>query len=513
MNFAETLDIGCARSPEAEAIRLGDHRLSYRELRTNARRVASMLAGCGLQRGGKVGILLHNSLEFAEIGFGAIGAGGVLLPINPRLAPAEIRYILDNADVEILFLGDEFVGALEAICADLAKLRMTFLVGDGTSTVIPSPKFSPRSYAAALTDAAVTDWVDTGADDDCLIVYTSGTTGNPKGAVRSHGSALWGAANFSSVWGQFSPETDRFLYAIPLASIGFLNVFASCLFNSLSVDLMYKFQPEKALRIIAANRVTHVYFVPAMWRMLTRSPELDQHDTSSLRVGVWGGEPLDDYLRGTIIHKWGDVLVGVFGTTEGALLSARPGDDAHHPKTSGRAAGYNLFQIVDDNGVEVPRGTIGELINKGPTTLSRYYKNVEATAEVLRDGWYHTGDLAWMNDEGFVFVVDRKKEMLITGGQNVYPAELERALCDHPDVVEAAVIGVPDGDWGEAAMAFIVAAGPARPSIEDLVRHMRENLAGYKTPRRWEFVEELPTNSMGKIRKHELRESLKRGNV
>lgn len=504
MNFAEVLDVAADRSPTGEAIRLDDRTLTYDILRQRAKAVAGLVRSSGLQSGEKVAILMHNALEYAEIGFGIIGAGCVLLPVNPRLAPAEIRYVVDNADVRAIFVGPEFVDTYLSICDQLDNVNHVFVVGDEPTE--ETAALGWRAYESALGDAEpVMTWAETADDDDCMLVYTSGTTGNPKGAVRSHASGMWGASNFSTVWGQIDPENDRFLYCIPMASIGFLNVFASSVFNGLAVELMYKFAPDRAIELIEKNGVTHAYLVPAMWRMIIRSPVLAEHDISALRVGVWGGEPLDDALREAILARFGNVLLGVFGTTEGALLSSRLGDDQRYPKTSGRAAGYNRFKIIDDDGNEVPRGTVGELINKGPTTLSRYYKNEEATAEVLKQGWYHTGDLAWMNDEGFVFVVDRKREMLIAGGQNVYPAELERVLCDHRSVAAAAVIGIPDSDWGEAAMAFIVPTG-ATPSVDELVAHMRANLAGYKVPRQWRFVEELPTNSMGKIRKHALRE-------
>jgi fatty-acyl-CoA synthase len=502
VNFAEVLDIGAARAPEAEAIRLEDRSRTYAELRDRARRVASLLGAAGFAPDAKVAVLMHNALEYPEIAFGIMGSGCVLLPVNPRLTAAEVRYVLDNADVEGIFVGPEFTELLAEVEPKLERIARVYAVG-------PQPEAVTRAgwtpYDEALASASEGEWAATEDDADCMIVYTSGTTGHPKGAVRSHASAMWGAANFSSVWGDFSPESDSFLYCIPMASIGFLNVFASCLFNGLRVEIMYKFTAERALELMATRSLSHAYLVPAMWRMIIRSAALDTHDTTSLRVAVWGGEPLDDALRLAIIDRFGPVLLGVFGTTEGALLSSRPGDDARHPKTSGRAAGYNLFKIIDEEGRKVARGAVGELINKSPTTLTRYYKNPDATAEVLRDGWYHTGDLARMDDEGFVFVVDRKREMLIAGGQNVYPAELERVLTTHPGVAAAAVIGVPDADWGEASLAFVVSRGQA-PAVDDLVAHMRSELAGYKVPRHWRFVDELPTNSMGKVRKHALRE-------
>jgi fatty-acyl-CoA synthase len=508
VNFAELLDVAADRSPLGEAIRQDGRALAYDELRARALSVTGLVQRIGRGRDDKIAVLMHNSFEYAEIAFGIMGGGCVLLPINPRLAAAEIRYVVDNADVRAIFIGPEFVDTYRSIQADLTNVEHVFVVSDQLADADAAPGAGWYSYASMLSAAeSATSWADTSDDDDCMLVYTSGTTGSPKGAVRTHSSAMWGASNFSAVWGEIDPEHDRFLYCIPMASIGFLNVFASSVFNGLTVELMYRFAPEAALRLIEANQVTHAYLVPAMWRMVMRSAELGDRDLSSLRSGIWGGEPLDDALRDAIIARFGRVLLGVFGTTEGALLSSRLGDDERYPKTSGRAAGYNRFRVIDEEGHDVSRGTVGELINKSPTTLSRYYKNPEATAEVLVDGWYHTGDLAWMNDDGFVFVVDRKREMLIAGGQNVYPAELERVLCDHSGVAAAAVIGVPDADWGEAAMAFIVPAAEA-PAVEDLVAHMRANLARYKVPRHWRFVEELPTNSMGKVRKHALRELL-----
>lgn len=504
VNFAEVLDVAADRAPAAEAIRLGGQILGYGELRHRARVVAGLIQSVRIQSGEKVAVLMHNAFEYAEIAFGVIGGGSVLLPVNPRLAAAEISYILDNADVRAIFIGPEFVDTMLGIRRELEKIDHVFVAAE--ELPLAAAESGWQLYDSAIAAAgAVDDWADTDGQDDCMLVYTSGTTGSPKGAVRSHASAIWGASNFSTVWGQIDPERDRFLYCIPMASIGFLNVFASSVFNGLAVELMYKFSPERALELIETNRVTHAYLVPAMWRMIMRSPELGSRELASLRVGIWGGEPLDDALREAILSRFGPVLLGVFGTTEGALLSSRLGDDQRLPKTSGRAAGYNRFRIVDEAGNEVPRGTVGELINKGPTTLSRYYKNPEATADVLRNGWYYTGDLAWMNEDGFVFVVDRKREMLIAGGQNVYPAELERVLCSHRAVAAAAVVGVPDPDWGEAAMAFVVPLDGA-PPVDELTAHMRAHLAGYKVPRHWRFVDELPTNSMGKVRKHALRE-------
>ncbi|MDB6084413.1 MAG: long-chain fatty acid--CoA ligase, partial [Gammaproteobacteria bacterium] len=479
MNFADVLDVSAARAPDGEAICLDGARITYRQLLERARRVAGLLVGQNISRSAKAAVLLYNAREYAEIAFGIVGASAVLLPVNPRLASAEMLYVLQNADVEVVFVGVDFLEIFAEIRGELPQVRSIFVVGTESTELTSSVEF--EWYEAAIQGAhPLNAWRDVDDNHDCMIVYTSGTSGIPKGAVRSHGSALWGASNFTSALGAVDVTVDRFLYAIPLASVGFLNVFASCVMNGLPVEIMYKFDAAEALRMIEEVRISHAYFVPSMWRMMLRSPAIGTSDISALRVAIWGGEPLPDHLRSEIRSQFGDVLIGVFGTTEGALVSSRPGDDRSYPKTAGRAAGYNIFRVVDDDGIDLPRGEVGELINKGPATFTRYYKDEDATAATLRDGWYFTGDLATMNRDGYIFIVDRKKEMLISGGQNVYPAEIERVLCDHPTVSAAAVIGVPHDVWGEVPMAFVVLAAGAEPEVTGLEAHASGNLAKYK---------------------------------
>lgn len=315
---------------------------------------------------------------------------------------------------------------------------------------------------------------------------------------------MWGASNFTTALGDYRPGVDRFLYAIPLASIGLVNIFGACVFAGVGVELMPRFEPATVLRLVESRKVSSAYFVPTMWRMLLDCGEMADAEVSALKVGIWGGEPMAEALRQRIIDRFGPILVGVFGMTEGGMTSSRPGDDVRYPRQSGRAAGYNLFRVVDDAGEEVPRGQLGELINRGPAVFSGYHKRPKETADVFRDGWYHTGDVGFMNDDGFIFIVDRKREMLISGGQNVYPAEIERALTLHPAVTAAAVVGRPDPQWGEAAIAFVVLSSPL--PMTELEEFARAHLASYKVPKHWRVVEELPMNANGKVRKHLLRE-------
>jgi fatty-acyl-CoA synthase len=495
MNFAELLDIAAFRSRGGEAVSCVVDSLDYSELRARALRVAGLVRGLDLSRDSKVAIVMHNALEFPEIAFGVMGAGAVLLPVNPRLAPPELKFVLEDADVEAVFVDAALAPVVESLRPELPRIRHLYIVGGGEEA----------SYSDAVSSVQpLSQWVERAADEDCLVVYTSGTTGLPKGALKSHGAAMWGASNFTTALGDYRPGVDRFLYAIPLASIGLVNIFGTCIFAGVGVELMPRFEPAAALRLVESRKVSSAYFVPTMWRILLDCGEMADADVSALKVGIWGGEPMAEALRQRIIDRFGPILVGVFGMTEGGMTSSRPGDDVCYPRQSGRAAGYNMFKVVDDAGQEVPRGQAGELVNRGPAVFSGYHKRPKETAEVLREGWYHTGDIGFMNEEGFIFIIDRKREMLISGGQNVYPAEIERALMLHPAVTAAAVVGRPDAQWGEVAIAFLVLSNPI--PMTELEEFTRGRLAGYKVPKHWRVVKELPINANGKVRKHLLRE-------
>lgn len=509
MNFAEILDIAADRHPAGEAISLDDRSLSYEELRRRARTVSARLAQDGVGPGDRVGVVMFNALEFTEIAFGIIGMGAILVPVNPRLSASEMVYILNHAGARMLFIGRDHFDYLDQISREIPAIEKRYLVAHGVPADLRVGGPGDADYEEIFAgQESLTRWVELDPADDCMIVYTSGTTGRPKGAVRSHGSAMWGAVNFLQAMGQTDHQRHRFLYPVPLASVAFIVVFVPCLFAGIPVTLSYRYDPLAVAETIVDKRVTHTYMVPSMWGMLVeavRNASRAWPEAWPLEVGIWGGEAFPPKLREDVISRFGPIVTGVFGATEAALSAAQPGDDATHPGTSGRAAGFSRFRIIDDRGNEVARGDRGELLCRGGGVMTGYYDNPEATQAVLEGGWYKTGDIAYMDDEGFIYVVDRKKEMLISGGQNVYPAEIERVLCEEPGVVAAAVIGVPSERWGEMPMAFVVPSNSGNLDEETLSAALSEKLAKYKVPKRWEFVDELPKNSNGKVMKAELR--------
>lgn len=497
MNVTTVLEVAISRTPDRAAIVQGDSRVSYRQLGERALRVAGLLSQAGLQRGDRVALLLSNCVEFSEISLGVIGSGGVLTPINTRLAPPEIAHVVVDSGARYLFVGAEFLPRLKAFRSSIPPETVVIVVGES------SLEDGLRSYGEEFGSAAPLErFVSSEPDDDCIIVYTSGTTGRPKGAVRSHGGCLANAQSMAPL--ESCGPTDSFLFAIPLASAGYYNLLVPLVMRSLTIHLMPKFDGSDFLRLLAEERCSHTYLVPSMWDIVLKAPECESTDTSSLRCGIWGGEPMAETLRQRIVARFGNVLAGIWGATECGLSVSRPEDGTTRPGTAGRASGLNQLRIVDELGKEVPRGQIGEITNKGPGIMLRYLSNPQATADAVREGWYYSGDLGIMDDDGYLTIVDRKREMLISGGQNVYPAEIEAALSEHPEVVRVAVVGVPDSKWGESPVAFVVWRDSVKE--EDLREWCRARLAAYKIPRFWHSVSELPMNANGKILKNDLRE-------
>jgi len=473
-------------------------RYTYAQLDTRIDRLASALHAEGIRSGDRVALLAANSAAFFEIVFAVARCGAILVPINFRLSGQEIGYILADSGAVLLFATPQFETlAREALQhAPSHRLRQTLNAEDAALH-----DFAQRGATDRFSGAQVA------LDHICMIMYTSGTTGQPKGAMLTHGNMLWNAINMCG-----SPEgllrTDATLAVAPLFHIGAMGIFSlPLLYLGGKVVTVDHFDPQQTLALMRAERVTVQFLVPTMWAALRDCPDMHDFDACAIRWSMSGGSPCPMPLL-EFFGQRGWRLCDGYGLTETAPVCtiADPDRIRDKPASIGLPLRHVVCRVADDADCTLPVGEIGELLVRGPHIFKGYWGLARETAKALAGGWFHTGDLAISDAEGFITLVDRKKDMIISGGENVYPAEVERQLMQHPDVAEAAVIGIPDTRWGETVLALVCPRADAVLDSEALIVWMRERLAHYKCPRRVEFVKTLPRNATGKLLKRTLRE-------
>ncbi|MCW5770704.1 MAG: long-chain-fatty-acid--CoA ligase [Rhodospirillaceae bacterium] len=472
------------------ALIAGDARLSFSDLETAANRAANALQRHGVVAGDRVAVLLRNGIDYVALYYAAAKIGAILCGINWRLAAPEIDYILADAEPRLLIHDAEFAPTVAAL-ADRRARR--FLAGD-----------------PALQEAAGGAMPSTEGDSDrpLVLVYTSGTTGRPKGAVLTHGQMFWASATMAAShdYGQ----GDVNLVPTPLFHVGGLSFATLFVHMGATLLLPRVWEPGAILRAIAAERVNHFFAVPTMLRSLVEHGDFAAADFSSLRWILCGGSPVTADLVDAFAAR-GIPVQQTYGATETAGPATLV--DAAHIQAKRGAAGLPYFhtdiRIAAPDGAESPAGTIGEVQVRAPHVFAGYWRNPAATAEAFAGAWFKTGDLGRRDADGYLFVVDRAKDMIKSGGENIYPAEIEAALAAHADIAEAAVVGTPDPHWGEIPCAVIVLK-PGRGADADSLRQWCEaRLARFKVPRRWEFREApLPRNATGKLLKRAIRASL-----
>ncbi|MDL5155221.1 acyl-CoA synthetase [Actinomycetospora termitidis] len=479
------------RSPRAVALvdATTGTRTTYAELDDRVAARAADLAALGVGPRDRVALLGENSCAYLEWLFAVARTGAIAVPVNMRLAPAEVAFVLADAGATLLVRSTAFEGLGDAAVAELDAAPT--LVDLGTD---PGPTRRREPEPAA----------DRGGEP-CVIMYTSGTTGRPKGAVLTHDNMLWNAVNLCTA-GPGIASTDVTIAAAPLFHIGALGLSAlPLLYAGGTVVVVPSFDPAGFLDLMAREGVTTQFLVPAMWAALTRVPDLDDRRFPSLRWAISGGAPCPVVVIERFLAAGWTFTEG-FGMTElsPAALFLEAEDVLTHAGSVGRPFLHVDARLVGPDDELVEPGEVGELVLRGPTVFAGYWNRPEETAESMRGGWFHSGDLGTADDDGFVTLVDRKKDMIITGGENVYPVEVEQVLHRHPAVTDVAVIGVGDPRWGEAVVAVVVASEGVDP--DELVAFARERIAHFKAPRRVEFVAELPRNATGKLLKRVLRE-------
>ncbi len=490
---------------DAPAITARGETITFAELDRRSNQVANALHAAGIRRGDRVAVLDKNVPEFFELLLGTAKLGAVLAAVNWRLAPPEVAQILDDSTARVLLAGAEFLACVEEIESQLATVELVLTTESGTSR----PGFTEWRDEELAEDPRR----EVHPDDVAVQFYTSGTTGLPKGAMISH------RAMFALV-----PEANRALrlsdrgvclVVMPTFHIAGAGWGIICLMDGAHSVLLREVDLDAILTAIQHHRVTHAVFVPAVLQMLLALPAVADADFSSLDTILYGASPISEDVLVKSLETFRCRFLQAYGLTEtdGAVVLLAPedhdvgGPNAHRLRVAGLPIPGVELQVVDTGGTECPPGAVGEVWIRSPSTMVGYWNMPEATARALTDdGWFRSGDAGYLDADGYLYIHDRIKDMIISGGENIYPAEIESELMSHPGVADVAVIGVPDARWGEAVKAVVVRAPGARVAVEELIAFSRERLAHYKCPTSIDWVDELPRNPSGKVLKNDLRE-------
>ena len=509
--LGETIVRNARKYPDKEALVYGKTRLTYKQLNARINRLAHALLDIGITKGAKVAILSFNCNQFLEAYYALGKIGGIAVPLNFRLHTEELTYMVNHSDAEAFIIGEPFVQMVKDMRKDLPRVRKYISITDKPVKGM----LHYENLIAKYPDDEPLVLID--EDDPLFIMYTAGTTGRPKGAIITHKNevVMWMLGGFY-VFPEQSLFTNRRLldfksFAVPpifhLASFGF------CQFNffgGTTVVLPEEvFDPVEIMRTIQEEKINAILLIPAMANFLLLLPDLDEYDRSSLQIWLSGGAILPTETRRLIQKHFPNVrIIDLFGQTEMSpvVTGLLPSESKGRETSVGRVLPFIEMRIVDDNDNDVPVGAVGEAAYRGPTVMKEYYKDPKATAEAMRGGWFHSGDLVRRDAEGYVYVVDRKKDMIISGGENIYPAEIEEVLYSHPKILECAVIGVYDERWGESVKAVVVCKPGEQLTEQEVIEYCKQHLASYKKPRSVDFVDSLPRNAICKVLKRILKE-------
>lgn len=490
-------------NPDREAYVDGssDLRLTFAELNARSSRVANAMLASGIEKGDRVALLLMNGAEFMEAYFGLAKIGAVIVPLNWRLVPDELEFILKDSGTKRLIFDDEFVESAAELHSrgDVTDISHWIQVTDNEPAHFAS---SYRGVRDAATDVEPTLRA---FDDDMLyIMYTSGTTGLPKGVVHTHSTSLWALITMTATVDLH--DGDRYLAPMPMFHVGALSPLTLNVYVGSTSVVMRAFDPKHAWELIEKEKINTGLLVPAMLNFMTQVPNVESYDYSSVRWLMTGAAPVPMSLLKTY-NAMGVELLQVYGLTEtcGPACLMDSENATIREGSTGRAFFHTDVKIIDDDGNPCPSGTPGEVLVRGPHIMREYWNRPDATADTLKEGWLHTGDVAVMDEDGFVTIADRIKDMIISGGENVYPAEIENVLMTHPDIAEAAVIGKTSEKWGESPFAIVVKTNDALTESE-ILEYCQGKLARFKQPQGVAFIDVIPRNPSGKILKRVLRE-------
>jgi fatty-acyl-CoA synthase len=498
-DLSELIARNAAFTPRKTALRFEDQTLSYEAFAARIDATAAALSSeLGVGRGDRVAVLALNHPDTLVLLYACARLGAILLPLNWRLATPELSYILQDADAKAVFVADDYQSAVPALQQSLPQAAFLGF-GDASPTLVS---------LSNLIDAATGDGrgARAGFSDPVLLMYTSGTTGRPKGALLRQEALFWNAVQSQHMHNMTAE--DHILTALPMFHVGSLNIHTTpALQLGATVTVHPRFAADQTLAAIAQDRPSLAVLVPAAIRALLAHPDWTTTDMSSLRAVTTGSEQVHALVTKAFADK-GVPVLQVFGSTETSPIAVytRLGGELDRGTSAGLPGVACEVRVTDAEGQELPRGAAGEIEVRGPNVFAGYWNNETETRNVLtEDGWYRTGDIGTRDADGYFVIHDRRKNMIISGGENIYPAEIERVLSEHPAVLQCAIIGHPDPKWQEVPVAYVVRRPGIDVDADTLIAHAFANLARYKVPRRVEFMDSLPATALGKVQHAELR--------
>lgn len=490
---------------DKRAVVFEDNALTYKQLNERSNQLANSLLAKGVRKGDRVAVLAYNCLEYIEMYFGIAKTGAIVDLLNFMLKPGELEYVINYTGAKVLILQNDFLEAVQSIKDQLCVEKYIILGGKAQGM---------DSYDDLLAKSSTQEpEVVVSPDDDAFIFFTGGTTGKPKGAILSHRNIIANTINCIIEAG--TRKEDSYFVSTPIFHIAaganiFFAVYMGC-----KMVICRSFDPEKTLYLTQKEGLTIVLLVPTMVNAVLQVPNFANYDLSSMRLITYGASPMPVEVLRQALERFPSGFMQLYGQTEaGPCLTVLPPKDHHlggeerwvkKLGSAGRAIVNCEVRVVDYEGRDVAIGEVGEVLGQSEAVGRGYWNRPEDTADTFRNGWLYTGDMATVDEDGYIYIVDRKKDMIISGGENIYPREIEELLYQHPAILECTVIGVPDDYWGESVKACVVLKPGRKANAEELIQFCKDNLASYKKPKSVDFLAELPKSAQGKILKRELR--------